>query len=175
MKKVKSWLRDQAFYAKELANHSSEAVITTTKLSALGVFIILMTLSANMAHMSFIESKVGSNVVLIRSPEDAPLKGSATGFEMKAPSGKIYTITNAHVCGLANSKGIIMVEDKLHSGRLLPKRVIEVYKADDLCIVDGLEGYEGLTVGSEPTIGQSVIAIGYPHCMGISCTIISPE
>lgn len=114
--------------------------------------------------------KMSKSIVFIRSPEGAAHQGSATGFEVKAPSGAIYTLTNAHVCGLEKD-GVVMIEEKLHSGRLIPKRIIEVFSDNDLCLVEGLAGYEGLSLASSYEMGDLNYAIGYP--LGESINISS--
>lgn len=124
--------------------------------------VLVLGFSSGEVHEMVLEKTVGDNVVFIKSSEDAEIQASGTGFQIKAKSGKIYTITNSHICELKNKDNIVMVEDKMNSGRFLPKRVIEQFEDNDLCIVEGLDGYSGLSMGSETTIGQSVWTIGYP-------------
>ena len=75
-------------------------------------------LFADNAHVKYLENKVGNNTVYVQSMPDSKIQGSGTGFQMQAKSGKVVTITNAHVCELANDKGMILVEEKRHSKRL---------------------------------------------------------
>lgn len=130
-------------------------------LSILAAIFLITSAAATHIHESYLFSSVGSNSVFITSPEGAEVQGSATGFEVKAPSGKVYTLTNAHVCGLQKD-GIVMVGEKRNSGRLIPKRVIEVYTENDLCLVEGLEGYEGLSLADSYSIGDLNYTTGYP-------------
>lgn len=159
--KVKEYLIDQSFYAKQALAFVLEVVLKTTKYSLLTILMVVSAFSAQDLHSHFIESYVGDNTLYIHSPAGAVIQGSGTAFEVVAPSGKVYTLTNAHVCGLAKD-GIVMVEDKLHSKRLLPKRVIEVYQDNDLCLVEGLEGYSGLKLADSITVGEHLWAVGYP-------------
>lgn len=150
-----------------LIKYTFKCLVTITKCVALGIFIALCSFYSGILHSSYIENRVGRNTVYIQSPKGALLQGSATGFEVKAPSGKVYTLTNAHVCGLGKD-GIVMIEDKKFSGRLIPKRIIEVYQNNDLCLVEGLQGYEGLTIANNADIGDLVWAIGYPLGQGLN-------
>lgn len=134
--------------------------------SFLRIFIVSLLLAASMLsaphmHSAYLISKVGSNTVFITNPKGGLLRGSATGFEVIAPSGKVYTLTNQHVCELGKD-GIIMVEEKRHSGRLVPKKIIEVWAENDLCLIEGLDGYEGLSLADEADIGDLNFTLGYP-------------
>jgi len=137
-------------------------LLSSAKLLILAVFFIFAVLFADKAHVKYLENKVGSNSVYIQSMADSQIQGSGTGFQMRTPSGKVVTITNAHVCKLANNKGMILVEEKRYSKRLIPKRVLEIYENNDLCVVEGLSGYEGLSLGSDVEVGQPVYSFGYP-------------
>lgn len=105
--------------------------------------------------------KTSENTVKLRSPSGAERQGLGTGFQVKAPSGRVVTMTNAHVCDLAKND-IIMVFDKKISNRYVPKRVLERYAKNDLCIVEGLEGYGGLELADSYKVGQYNYAVGYP-------------
>lgn len=166
---IKDYLHDQSHYLQELSQTVKNVIVLSAKLTALFSFTVLAAVASNFAHISYIESRIGDNTVYVRSPEGAKLQGSGTGFEVIAPSGKVYTLTNAHVCGLAKD-GIIMVGEKLHSNRLVPKRVLEVYQDNDLCLIEGLENYSGLSLANSIEVGDSVWAVGYPlgQAMNIS-------
>lgn len=158
---VKESIEAQVFHLKQMGSVAKDAAKSFFLGTGLVALVAVGTLGANKFHLRYIESHVGDQVVFIKSPDDARLQGSGTGFEIKAQSGKVYTVTNAHVCGLANSNGIIMVEEK-RSNRLIPRRVLEVYNDNDLCLVEGLEGYSGLDTASGYERGEPVWAVGYP-------------
>ena len=177
IKKLKKKLSKLATKAKEklssiklpkiklpkLTGSATRVVSGTAKLTLLFVFVILTGLSANRFHVKYLEHKVGQNTVFIRSMPDAEEQASGTGFEMKTPSGRVVTVTNRHICELQNSKGELAVLEKQHSNRLIPLRVIEMSKDNDVCIVEGLAGYEGLDAASgELEVGEPVFALGYP-------------
>lgn len=140
------------------------------KLISMSLLVMISALTADQVHIAYILSKVGSNTVFITNPEGAELRGSATGFEVIAPSGRVYTLTNQHVCALQKD-GFVMVGEKRDSRRFIPRRIIEVYDENDLCLVEGLPNYEGLTLADSYNIGDLNYAIGYP--LGASLNLTS--
>ena len=164
--RLDAYLNAQMFYAKRACKKallaSVEVTALTIKLVAFAVITSLCFIFAEKAHNKYIEKKVGSQVLFIKAMPDNPAQGSATGFEVVAKSGKTYILTNAHVCGLKDKDNLVSVQNKLHSGRFIPRRVIEIYAHNDLCLVEGFEGYPGLKLGEAPSVSDNVIAIGYP-------------
>lgn len=163
--KIKECLKAQLFYLQTAASGFKEAF----KFCAAVLLLAFVSICAPFAHGRYIEKHVGPNSLFLRSPEGAVLQGSGTGFEVKAPSGKVYTITNAHVCGLQKD-GLLLAGEKRNSHRLIPIRVLEVYAKNDLCILEGLAGYEGLTVADDIEVGQFAWAVGYPMGQAMDIT-----
>jgi S1-C subfamily serine protease len=92
-----------------------------------------------------------------------------TGFEVQTPSGKSYLLTNSHVCtGLMEDGGELYVSNGYD--RLVPHHIIEDSKNTDLCLLDGVEGDAGLSIGDAPLIGQEVFVIGHPILQPITMT-----
>ena len=157
--------------ARRTKKHSKLAkclnfVKQTTK-GALTVFlciaaILLTGLAGDMVHSKYIEHYIGQNSLYIQSMPDSKEQGSGTAFQVVAPSGKKYILSNAHVCELRNDKDMVMIYDKKNSHRLMPRRVIEVYQKHDLCLIEALPGYPGLEIADSLSIGEPIIAIGYP-------------
>lgn len=185
LEKAKDFLKDQSFYLKNLGRSIKDTAKLTFKLTSVLILVLLASFSANILHEKYIESKVGDSTVFIRSPQGASHQGMATGFEVKGKSGKIYTLTNAHVCGLQKD-GLVMIQDKLNSGRLIPRRVLEVYQENDLCLVEGMDNYQALDLADSLDVGDLVTSVGYPlgQAMNISSgrvksfgkvTILEPE
>lgn len=171
---IKTFFEDQWFYLKEFFKQVFffviKTIVTTAQLLTAAIVFAIIVLFADKIHERYIEQKVSNNVLFIQSAPDAKTQGRATGFEVKAKSGKIYTLTNAHVCELKNADNILMVQDKLHNNRFIPRRVIEIYEENDLCLVEGIEGYKGLSLGEEAQIGDKVFSIGYPLAQGLNIT-----
>lgn len=176
-KKCKNFINDQIWYLKEWYDNLEPAYIAdrVTNLviaPALLVFsIVVLALLSHNIHTAYLENKVADQVVYIRSAEDAKHQGSGTGFHLKTPNGQTVIVTNAHICGLANDKGELLVEEKQHSGRLIKRNVREVYKKNDLCVVEALPGYEGLEMANSVDVSDSVWTFGYP--LGESLNISS--
>jgi len=172
-----SYFKDQLWYLKEFISEFDvkEAVQTTSNIlkgvilgTSLLIAMIMCSLIAQNAHDAYLENKVSDKVVYMRSPEDAERQGSGTGFHMRTPSGKVVIVTNAHICGLANKNGEIMVEEKVHSQRLIKRHVLEVFEKNDLCVVEPLPGYDGLEMAKDVSPSQKVWTFGYPLGEGLN-------
>lgn len=162
---VKECFKAQAFYLKNF--NMLTPVFNTIKVGVLSflfcISVIVLSLFAEHAHEVFLEAKVAPNVFYVESLPDAPIQARGTAFAMKAKSGKVYTVTNAHICGLRNKDNQIGVMEH-RTERIIPLRVIEVYPENDLCIVEGVTGYEGLDIGVESSVSQTVWTFG--HALG---------
>jgi len=162
----KEYISAQYFYLTKFSIQAFKFTINTSvltlKLIIIGLILASISLFTERAHTAYIEHKVGANVLFIQAMLDSPYQGMATGFEVIAKSGKTYILTNAHVCGLRNKDNLLQIQEKRYTGRFIPRRIIEVYQDNDLCLVEGFEGYPGLTLGDQPEISDNVTSIGYP-------------
>lgn len=160
--RAKDWINAQVYYAKKAA-HSAFTALKVVTATFLMIFTIIATvLVADRAHKEYLEHYIGDQVLFVTNTPESKVKGSATGFHVKAKSGNVIFVTNAHVCELKDDKNILMVQDTLNSQRLVPRRVLEIYKDNDLCAVEPLPGYEGLSLADDLSVGEPVWAIGYP-------------
>lgn len=117
-------------------------------------------------HYSWLRSKVGSRVVKIT--EETGQSGG-TGFFVKAPSGKTYILTNAHVCGLKKD-GIVFIQESDEVERMVPGRVIQESPYTDLCLVETNSPKQGLEVSKKEKLHSIVYSIGHPQLMPITLT-----
>jgi S1-C subfamily serine protease len=170
-KAVYNFLSAQMFYLKNMSKAALNFLKTLFSVVLLMITIVFTMLFADRSHKEYLEHVIGEEIVLIRSTPESPRKGSATGFHIKARSGNVVLVTNAHVCELADNNNIVLIEDKKYSGRLIPKRVLEIYKDNDLCVVEPLPGYKGLVRADGLSVGEPVWSIGYP--LGESLNISS--
>lgn len=90
--------------------------------------------------------------------------GGGTGFEVVTASGHVYTVTNRHMC-----------EDKATYAevgtRRIPLRIIEISKDTDLCLLEGIVGYEGLPLAAhDPDIDSVIDIYGYGQLQGLTHT-----
>ncbi len=99
-------------------------------------------------------------IVVLNGPS-RPNSGG-TGFELQGPSGRTYTVTNRHVCGLAEN-GIMSAQSK-YTQRTTLLRILEISKDHDLCILEGIPNVTGYKVAATPAHNyEAVYAIGHPH------------
>jgi S1-C subfamily serine protease len=170
--KFTEYCKDQWFYARRSIEKACfKAIMAAAGATKLLIFMALtamFTWFGENIWVKYHENHTAANTVFIMSMPDSEHQGSATGFEIRTPSGKILTMTNAHVCALANKDGILKVGEKKHSGRMVPKRVIEVFADNDLCLVEGLAGYDGLELADSVDTWDAVTVIGYPLGEGLN-------
>jgi S1-C subfamily serine protease len=85
--------------------------------------------------------------------------GGGTGFLVRAKSGKSVTMSNWHVCRLANEQGYINAK---RAGDFEMKvRVKEVDPEHDLCILEAVPG-SPIRVGKPPALFSAVYVLGHP-------------
>lgn len=112
-------------------------------------------------HRAWLRNKVGSQVVKITNKET---NHGGTGVYIKLPSGNVAILTNAHVCGIKDEKGLVYVAQD--NEEAVPRRVIIESEKTDLCLVEPLPGYNGLTVSSgEVYLGEEIYVVGHPRLM----------
>ena len=130
--------------------------LTSMFLVSLGVSFFI-TVKAPYYHDKKIREQVGSQVVTVYGK-----RGGGSGFFVKAPSGKVYILTNYHVCQLKDENNILQI--KLPGqDRTIPKQVLEMYKTHDLCLVESIEGFSGLNVANNVKVGETVAIVGHPR------------
>lgn len=135
------------------------------KILLLIVAIPLLILKIPELHYNYIRSHVGNQVVKITNPEGTH---GGTGFNIIAPSGNTYILTNSHVCSHTEKSGFVTVSDA--SGNKLSRRVLSNSDFTDLCVVEAMPGASGLSLGSEPKTGEIVAVVGHPKLMPLTMT-----
>ena len=119
------------------------------------VFVLLMLLSS--CRMSSPEASV------IKLTNDVGNSGG-TGFEVVAPSGKIYTLTNRHIC--MSNDVYAEVGD-----RHIPLHIIEISADTDLCLLEPLVETPALKVSNiYPVNGDHIDVYGYGMLMPLTHT-----
>lgn len=85
-----------------------------------------------------------------------------TGSHVKAPSGEVYILTNAHVCELGKETGTVFVAQDYYETKI-ERRIIAVSPDTDLCLIEPLPDNRPLTIASNPPYSQEqVYALGHP-------------
>jgi S1-C subfamily serine protease len=103
--------------------------------------------------------KMVSPEVIALTPPTTDLSGG-TGFAVRSLTGRVYTLTNSHVCGLAD---LGLMAAQLGGGRKLWLRVLEVSQTTDLCLLEALPGRHGLTMADAMDQYEPIYALGHPR------------
>lgn len=85
--------------------------------------------------------------------------GAGTGFQVLAPSGKSYLLTNQHVCDTMASKMTV----KNYRGRNLVRKIVAISDHADLCLLEPYPGLEPLALGYAAEPGLYLIVIGHAN------------
>lgn len=127
--------------------------------------ILFLGAKAPEIHGLLIRKSVGAKVYTIRNS----LKGGGgTGFAMKGKSGLSYIVTNDHVCQASKDKRSMLVIDD--EGNYVRRNIIAQSDKTDLCLLEGVPGVDGLELGSTPSVGQIVAAVGHPALRPVTLT-----
>lgn len=118
-------------------------------------------------HRLFLNLKVGSKVYMIKA---TPNSGGGTGWAVKAPSGTSYIITNSHVCDYLQQVDPSNTALVVGENETMRRRIIENSDFTDLCLIEGLPGVEGLSIGSEPALQETLYAVGHPRLRPLTIT-----
>ena len=148
--------------------HKNQVVSFTKKIGVvLGVVasVVVLTFASIRlpdAHNAFLRHKVGSKTFMIKGSKNG---GGGTGFQVTAPSGQNYIMTNSHVCEGAltqsQSKDSLIVMDD--SGNSIRRKILENSDFTDLCLLEGLPGVEGLKLANRgPSLGDTEYIVGHP-------------
>jgi len=86
-----------------------------------------------------------------------------TGFMVKAPSGKKFIMTNAHICSMGD---ILVVTD--YKGRKRVSKVHKVYPKHDLCLMNAVSDVPTLSIASNLEKRERVHLIGHPGLRDLS-------
>lgn len=99
----------------------------------------------------FMYNYKGSSVVMLTYG-----RSGGTGFRVKAPSGKYYILTNAHICRINNS----LIAKGNGNNTLI--NVIEIYDKHDLCIMEDIPEIPALSIASSLEKRERLWLIGHP-------------
>lgn len=123
--------------------------------ATVGLLIVGFVLNAEHIKDGYYRYVTGKQVVQVIGTQ-----GTGSGFHVKAPSGNTYILTNNHVCEIADSNNTLIIRN---NRSMIPRKIIAKYKSHDLCLIEGLPGYNsGLSVAKSLSIGEDVVLIGHP-------------
>jgi len=94
----------------------------------------------------------------------SPIEGNGgTGFEVMAPSGATFVMTNAHVCNILLADGTSKIAWVSNGLIAMPRRVVAISDEKDLCLLEGISGGMGLKVSKDaPQVGEWLHVVGHP-------------
>lgn len=99
-----------------------------------------------------------------------PGGGGGTGFAVSGKSGNNYIVTNAHVCDDLPKIGTTQWAYITNGVIKISKRVLEISKTTDLCIIEGIENVKPLKLAKSFVVGQEVHGIGHPELGPLTMT-----
>lgn len=123
------------------------------------LFIVLFIISAAFFSEQFKDDFLNSYRNYVVKLTNIEGTNGGTGFYVKAPSGKIYTLTNGHVCRLAVNGKLSLISDYGKS----TVEVISQYEDNDLCVVsvpDGIKSGFRVAFGLRNT--ENIYVLGHP-------------
>ena len=107
---------------------------------------------------TYLKLEKASQVVKLTPPTNFTTGG--TGFQVKGPSGRVYTLTNAHICALA-ANGTLAAHVP-NQKRITLIRVIEVRPEMDLCLLTSMPAASGLSVADSFREAEHLYVLGHP-------------
>jgi S1-C subfamily serine protease len=149
--------------SKRLIKDVTEAALLVTLMVATMGY---MMVKGPEIHGQYLRSKVGSKVYMIKGKMNG---GGGTGFSLRAPSGTTYVVTNSHICEYVrkdseDGQSVLVIDDEL----VMRRRIVAISDKTDLCLIEGLPGVDGLSLGDAPSIGEVVATIGHPRLRPLS-------
>lgn len=86
--------------------------------------------------------------------------GGGTGFYFKASSGKVYILTNAHVCEIAERQQLYIrhFKEKIKLGKIIKSEA-----RYDLCVIESPQQDHGLSLASYANKYKEYHLFGNPH------------
>lgn len=152
-------------------------------LALLIVILLLIPIAPQILHKVLVNH---ANIVMLLSPD---YNGGGTGFHVKAPSGKIYIMTNKHVCSAAKQIKFkiekVKVDKKIvkmkvgigplymavaDGHKVVNKKVISIYEEHDLCLVEPIKD-SGLTRLNNPIDFLPVVTAGFGGLDSLSANL----
>jgi S1-C subfamily serine protease len=127
------------------------------------VFTVAISLESPYLHKSYMRKVAENNAVQILGKN-----GSGTGFHVERQDGKVFILTNKHVCEMEGPLKVKRYGDKIG----IVSSIIKKSKDHDLCVLQPIED-SGIKIGSEPENGDTLYTLGHPR--GDALTVANGE
>lgn len=140
------------------------AIKNLTVIALFTLAALFISMEAPQIHDQWLRSVDGPSILSMNSPwidGSGKLLGymHGTGFAIRGGSGKIYILTNRHVCD-ASPDGTLLI-----SGTNIPDmvrlKIIAMSPTTDLCLVEAGKGTAPLTMARSLAVGAEVTVLGY--------------
>ena len=136
-------------------------VLKPLVLAAVMVAVFIAVFEFPAMQRMYVRHNVAERVFEIKGK---PNGGGGTGFQVEAPSGDTYIVTNSHICEFASKDSgdanFLLVRKGEH---WMKRRILEVSGESDLCLVEAWPSLSGLKLGDSVRVGEMVSAVGHPH------------
>ena len=106
----------------------------------------------------------GSSVVRINPTHNYSSGG--TGFQVQAPSGRKYILTNKHICKLRDKFNQLSVQTVEGVRKTL--LVLHIYTKHDLCLLEPYKGLRAMKIASNIYRTERVYLIGHPRLYNLT-------
>lgn len=119
------------------------------------ILVAIVAMEAPFVHKNYLRGIAEENSVRI-----VGLDGRGSGFHVKTKSGKVYILTNKHICDM---QGPLKVE-RYGSKVGIERKIIKKYEKHDLCIMEALPGATGISISSAKLEnGDRAYTLGNPR------------
>lgn len=125
------------------------------KYTLVAIFTIAVVSTSLIGFEQYLYTYKGKSVVMLT--KSTAKRSGGTGFQVLTPSGKQYTLSNAHVCRGSNQ--LIAFDHKKESHVL---KVIELDVFHDLCILEPISHLPALDVAKEFYVHERIWLVGHP-------------
>lgn len=132
-----------------------EALFLTSVISG---FAVVFAVMGPQIYRKALRNYVADRTFILYDPEG----GHGTGFQIKAKSGKVFMVTNKHVCVSVKANGFLYAKRNEADGmESKPLKIVGKSNITDLCILEPFDG-NFLELGKVPQVGEVYHAMGFP-------------
>lgn len=164
IKRISSKLKNSL---DKIAVNITPVLLGIIAFSFFGFLLILAGAKGPQWHGDYIRNKVGT--VTVKIVKDNTERSGGTGFVIKTEKGNSYVMTNAHVCELSEDGNALIVTPD--GSRRMPRRILEISKEHDLCLVESIPGLEGVSIAdNDASIGEVIAVVGHPALYPLTLT-----
>lgn len=124
----------------------------------LSIFLLVFLIKLPELHSNWLTGSVARSVVLLHPPF---MDAGGTGFQVIAPNGKQYTLTNRHVCDLVPFPAMVAEPQSLKPKTYLLSILARSAKSD-LCLLEAIPEMPGISLSSGFSDGDALEIVGHP-------------